>query len=48
MFALLIIGTFTAIIRHLIKKHLFRMLVKLMNAILTLRTNIANVLDVKG
>jgi hypothetical protein len=44
MFILLVIDTLVAIIRHLIEKHLFRMLAKLMDATLTLRANSANAL----
>jgi hypothetical protein len=47
MFALLVIDTLAAIMRHLIEKHLFRMLAKLMNVMLTLRVNNANVLSHK-
>jgi hypothetical protein len=36
-----------ATIRHLIEKHLFRMLVKLIDVMLTLRANNANILDHK-
>jgi hypothetical protein len=47
MFALLVINTLAAIIRHLIKKHLFRMSAKLMDVMLTLRANSASVLSHK-
>jgi hypothetical protein len=48
MFTLLVIDTLATIMRHLIKKHLFRMLAKLTNATLTLRANSANTLSYKG
>jgi hypothetical protein len=45
MFALLAIGILVATMRHLIEKHLFRMLAKLANVTLILRVNSANALD---